>query len=187
MEEDKQTEENGELPHLEFEDRLAAAGSFAGRPHHNEQGHALTYGSIKRQVVSTTVPGPSNFSSPGIQPPGLFIDTYIPGLSVTIKEISRDIDQFHDSESEDIYDLYNACNGAVREEDGFLDVSKLNELSKEEREMLNIKRLREIWVHTISGCATCAGIVRTLNSVRRIVGEEEFDYHDDLTDPITHQ
>jgi hypothetical protein len=174
MADEKRTEEDGELPHRNLEDSLATAGSYAGRAHHKEHGHSLIHGSVKRQVVSTTVPGPSNFSDPGIQPPGIFIDTCIPGLSVTIKEIPRGIAQFHDSESEDIYDLYNACNGEVRE-DGFLDVSKLDELSKEEREILNLKRLREIWRHTITGCATCAGIVSTLNSVRRIVGEEEFE------------
>jgi hypothetical protein len=178
-------EEDRELPHSKLEDSLATAGSYTGRPHHQENQHSLTDGAVKRRVTSTTVPGPSIFSDLGIKPPGLFIDTYIPGLSVTIKEISHDIAQFHDSESEDIYDLYNACNGAVRE-DGFLDDSKLDELTNEEREVLNVKRLREIWRHTISGCATCAGIVKTLNSVRRIVGEEEFEYVDDL-DPFHHQ
>ena len=40
-------------------------------------------------------------------------------------------DSFHDSESEDIYDLYNACNGLVRD-DGLLDIRELDELSQEE-------------------------------------------------------
>ncbi|HKR13056.1 MAG TPA: hypothetical protein VJT15_13435 [Pyrinomonadaceae bacterium] len=102
------------------------------------------------------------------------IDTYNPGLSVTIKPISNEVEEFHDSESGDIYDLYNACNGEIRG-DGLLDVSKLDELSADEREILNVNRLRDIWRHTISGCATCAGIVRTLNSIRPIIGKEEFE------------
>lgn len=175
MAEEKKTEEDRELAHSKLEN-VAAIGTQAARSHGKEHGHSLTYGSVKRQVATATVPvpGSSNPANPGIQPPGLFIDNHIPGLSVTIKEIPHDIAQFHDSESEDIYDLYNACNGAIRE-DGFLDVSKLDELSQEEREILNVKRLRDIWRHTLSGCPTCAGIIRTLNSVRQIMGEEEFE------------
>lgn len=175
MAEEKKTEEDRELAHSKLQN-VAAIGTQAARSHGKEYGHSLTYGSVKRPTATTTVPvpGSSNPPSPGIQPPGLFIDTYIPGLSVTIKEIPNDFAQFHDSESEDIYDLYNACNGAVRE-DGFLDVGKLDELSPEEREVLNVKRLRDIWRHTFSGCPTCAGIIRTLNSIRQIMGEEEFE------------
>src|SRR5258707_83813 len=74
-------------------------------------------------------------------------------------------------ESEDIYDLYNACNGVVC--DGLLDVRALDELSPEELEVLNVRRLKEIWLHTVSGCQTCAGIINTLNAVRGMLGEDE--------------
>jgi hypothetical protein len=76
---------------------------------------------------------------------------------------------FHDSESEDIYDLYNACNGIIR--DGLLDIKKLDDLSQEEIEILNLARLKEIWNHTAAGCTQCAGIVRTLNTVRGMLSE----------------
>ena len=39
-------------------------------------------------------------------------------------------DEFHDSESEDIFDLYNACNGVMNK--GLLDKAKLDEFSPEE-------------------------------------------------------
>lgn len=73
--------------------------------------------------------------------------------------------QFHDSDSsEDVYDLYNACNGIVI--NGLLDVTKLDELSPEEAEVLDVRRLREVWAHTATGCARCATIIKTLNLVR---------------------
>ena len=173
MAEEKISEEDRELPHGELENSLVPAGSYAGHAQHEGHGHSLSHHSISQHAVTTTVPKVSNFSNPGIQPPGILIDTYIPRVLVTIKDTSN-VAQFHNSESEDIYDLYNACNGSVCE-DGFLDISKLDELSSEEREILNVKRLREIWQHTTSNCAVCAGIVRTLNSVRRIVDEEAFE------------
>lgn len=74
-------------------------------------------------------------------------------------------DPFHDSESEDVFDLYNAVNGAVRR-DGLLDRSKLDELTAEEAEAFDVPRLIEIWDHTATGCLTCAAIIRTLNIVR---------------------
>jgi hypothetical protein len=174
MAEEKISEEDRELPHGELENSLVPAGSCAGHAQHEGHGHSLSHHSVSKHAVTASVPKVSNLSKPGIQPPGILIDTYIPRVLVTIKETSNSVAQFHNSESEDIYDLYNACNGAVRD-DGFLDISKLDELSNEEREILNVKRLREIWQHTISNCAVCAGIVRTLNSVRQIVGEEEFE------------
>jgi hypothetical protein len=72
--------------------------------------------------------------------------------------------QYHDSELGDVYDLYNACNGAMS--GGLLDVSKLDELTAREREALDVVRLRKVWEHTATGCRTCAEIVRTLNIVR---------------------
>jgi hypothetical protein len=85
-------------------------------------------------------------------------------------ERGEDIKQLHDSELGDIYDLYNACNGATVAS-GLLDVRKLDELSPEESKVLNLTRLREVWEHTASGCLTCAGIVRRLNFIRKALRE----------------
>jgi hypothetical protein len=73
-------------------------------------------------------------------------------------------DQFHDSELGDVYDLYNACNGAMVGD--LLDVRKLDELSPGEKKALNVKRLKEVWTHTASGCRKCKHIVATLNLSR---------------------
>ncbi|MEN3333061.1 MAG: hypothetical protein V7641_2426, partial [Blastocatellia bacterium] len=70
-------------------------------------------------------------------------------------------DEFHDSESDDLYDLYNACNGALL--DGLLDVRKLDELSAAEAKVLDIARLKQVWQHMASGCAECRAIIATLN------------------------
>ncbi|HWS90239.1 MAG TPA: hypothetical protein VN282_24935 [Pyrinomonadaceae bacterium] len=82
----------------------------------------------------------------------------------------KENDPFHDSELGDVYDLYNACNGVVLA-GGRLDVSKLDELSREEAEALDLPRLREVWEHT-AGCATCEEIIRTLNLTRRLLRDE---------------
>jgi hypothetical protein len=82
----------------------------------------------------------------------------------TVNQEKDNAAEFHDSGSEDVYDLYNACNGIMV--DGLLDVSKLDELSPDEVEVLDVQRLKEVWAHTASGCARCAGIIRTLNVVR---------------------
>jgi hypothetical protein len=85
-------------------------------------------------------------------------------------EEEKDADPFHDAgDGEDIYDLYNACNGAVL--DGLLDISKLDEYSPGQAEALNVPRLREIWFHTKSGCVKCERIIRTLNRVRKMLRE----------------
>ena len=73
-------------------------------------------------------------------------------------------DEFHDGRSDDLYDLYNACNGVLC--DGVLDIRKLDELSPDEAEFLDIPRLREIWEHISSGCLQCQAIIKTLNSAR---------------------
>lgn len=171
--EEKHKKEEQELPHRELENSLAPFGSYIGHPLHEGHGRSLTYHSVSQNRI-TVLPSQSNSLHRGIQGPEVAIDTCIPRLSVTIKPISNNVAEFHNSESGDIYDLYNACNGEVRG-DGFLDISKLDELTDGEREIFNVKRLRDIWQHTISGCATCAGIVRTLNSIRPIVGDEEFE------------
>lgn len=77
--------------------------------------------------------------------------------------------EFHDSESGDIYDLYNACNGIVRE--GFLDVEQLNNYTPDEAEELNVSRLREVWEHTTTGCLKCREIVLALDKIRGVVSE----------------
>ena len=79
----------------------------------------------------------------------------------------KDADRFHDSDSEDIYDLYNACNGIVR--DGLLDVGQLDEFSPAEAQALNVPRLREIWEHTRAGCSACKKIIEALNIVRQAI------------------
>lgn len=78
-------------------------------------------------------------------------------------------DDFHDSDLEDVYDLYNACNGVLHK--GLLDIRKLDELSQGESAALNIVRLRDIWQHTATGCMRCENIITTLNSVRGLLGE----------------
>ena len=74
-------------------------------------------------------------------------------------------DPFHNSERGDVYDLYNACNGVLH--DGLLDIRKLDELSAEEVEYLDLPRLRKVWQHTASGCIQCKTIINTLNSARQ--------------------
>lgn len=76
-------------------------------------------------------------------------------------------DGFHDSELGDVYDLYNACNGVMR--NGMLDVRELNELSPEEMESIDVARLREVWYHTATGCPICNNIIRTLNTIRGVL------------------
>jgi hypothetical protein len=88
----------------------------------------------------------------------------------TVSQKSEDVVQFHDSDSEeDVYDLFNACNGILV--DGFLDGNMLDELSLEEKEALNVPRLRKIWDHTRTGCPHCAAIVETLTLIRGTLRE----------------
>jgi len=91
--------------------------------------------------------------------------------------------EFHDSESEDIYDLYNACNGIVRH-DGLLDVTQLNEYTPEEAKALNVPKLKEIWLHTKTGCPHCARVVKTLNAIRGSLREEEEEHFDKQTEVL---
>jgi hypothetical protein len=111
----------------------------------------------------------------GGQHPGVFFESYpltlLPERQATessrrIKVDDKSNDQYHDSESEDVYDLYNACNGVLH--NGLLDIRKLDELSEEELEVLDVARLREIWAHTTTGCSQCERIIRTLNSARKL-------------------
>jgi hypothetical protein len=82
-------------------------------------------------------------------------------------------EEFHDSESsEDIFDLFNATNGILRQ-DGLLDISQLDVYDEREAEELNVPRLREIWRHTATGCTRCAEIVSMLGAIRVSLREEE--------------
>lgn len=122
-----------------------------------------------------------NQISPGPQQPGFFMATTWP-LTPAMKTVKlerrrkpvendtthlNDPAQFHDSEL-DIYDLFNVCNGIVRE--GFLDVKQLDNYTAAEAKELNIDRLREIWKHTKTGCPDCRKVVEALQQLRRTVG-----------------
>jgi hypothetical protein len=110
--------------------------------------------------------------SPGAVQPGDFFDTCRELQGTSWDEDTRrsslpneaDAEQFHDSELGDVYDLYNACNGVML--GNLLDVRKLRELSAEEAEALDVKRLEKVWAHTATGCAICARVVLTLNEAR---------------------
>jgi hypothetical protein len=79
-------------------------------------------------------------------------------------------DDFHDSEIGDIYDLYNAVNGVLR--DGLLDIKKLDEYGPDDYEVLNVPRLREVWEHSATGCTKCKDIVTALNRMRDAMKSE---------------
>lgn len=81
----------------------------------------------------------------------------------------KDKEEFHDNEHDVLYDLYNACNGTLH--NGVLDIRKLDDLSEEEREVLDIPRLKEVWAHVVAGCTKCAAIIATLNFARRVLRE----------------
>jgi hypothetical protein len=153
---------------------LAYEGA-AGREYYLESSRAGRFGAADPTPLSETI---FSSRSPGAVQPGIFFG---PGNSLRVapqKRASRrealaqqaDVRGFHDSELGDVYDLYNACNGAMV--GGLLDVDKLDELSPEEKKELNVKRLKEVWHHTATGCATCAHIIRTLNAARGILREE---------------
>lgn len=84
-------------------------------------------------------------------------------------EEGKGADPYHDSES-DIYDLFNACDGVLH--NGLLDKRKLDDLSPEELEVLDVERLKEVWAHTAAGCSKCEAIIRTLNIVRGVLSED---------------
>lgn len=100
--------------------------------------------------------------------------------------VDNETENYHDSESGDIYDLFNACNGVMV--DGLVDVEQLNNYTAEEAEVLNIIRLREIWEHTRRGCLHCRNIVEALHALRRVAGDlaDEIRSHDDTDPDINH-
>jgi len=108
--------------------------------------------------------------------PGLFFDSlpHSPGqldqrAPRSLRRPTLNNDEYHNSDGEDVYDLYNACNGAIQ--NGLLDKSKLDEYSPEDADALNVPRLRKIWEHTASGCSKCKGIIEALNIIRGIMSE----------------
>jgi hypothetical protein len=83
----------------------------------------------------------------------------------TVSQGKNDAAQFHDNDSsEDVYDLYNACNGIMI--NGLLDINRLDELSPAEKEEFDKAKLREVWEHTATGCEQCAAIIDILNRFR---------------------
>jgi len=99
------------------------------------------------------------------QSPGFLFESTPSNPPATSQQPAGHTDFFHETEPDAVYDLYNACNGVLRE-DGMLEVSKLNELSKEEEAFLNVPRLRELWVHIFGGCTRCETIIQRLNMMR---------------------
>ena len=78
-------------------------------------------------------------------------------------------DDFHDSENGDIYDLFNACNGVLR--DGLLDIKTLEQYGPDDYEILNVPRLREVWEHSAT-CSKCKDIVTALSRMREAMKPE---------------
>ncbi len=153
--------------------RGAHAHASAGEPHHHSHRPADP---VRRPADDPTAAsqGMTDSQVPG-ETPGIFFASHPPAGPApadksqrrrkTVSQEKEESAQFHDSDSsEDVYDLFNACNGIVI--NGLLDVTKLDELSPEEAEALDVQRLREVWAHTATGCARCAVIIKTLNLVR---------------------
>lgn len=118
---------------------------------------------------------------PGAENPGIFFDLRrlnppsppapaLPTKFAGRKTVShqKDDDPFHDSEA-DVFALFNAVNGVML--NGLLDINKLDEFSPEESEALNVPRLREVWLHTSTGCRECEKIISTLIRIRGTLKE----------------
>lgn len=185
MERKTKFEEGGELSSDRLGENLwlsaFAADELPSHPQtrHNsqEQLQQLLKYALNGRHPFTTLPF-SDSRNPGMEP-GIFFDTQpapVRPLGSRPSRRTRKVaqlkgtDSFHDSESGDIYDLYNACNGIVR--NGLLDISELNKLSQQESAMLNVPKLREIWRHTAAGCTQCARIIDILNDARKALGQE---------------
>ena len=84
--------------------------------------------------------------------------------------------------SDELFDLYNACNGALY--NGVLDTRKLNELSEQEIELLDLPRLKELGNHVTSGCAECRAVIDTLNFARSMLGENAEQHHSTQTQAV---
>ena len=142
--------------------------------------------------LATTPRGMTESRGPGARPGKIFLPR-IPRRPragrkfqkrrKTVSQEKEDATQFHDNDSsEDVYDLYNACNGIVI--NGLLDVTKLDDLSPEEAEVLNVQRLREVWEHTATACARCARIVMTLNLVRGKLREAAAEASEEFSEQV---
>jgi hypothetical protein len=77
--------------------------------------------------------------------------------------------RFHQENPEGVYNLYNACNGKIK--NGLLDIAELERLTDEERKLLNVVTLYEAWQHVAAGCSECERIIETLNYARRMMRE----------------
>jgi len=76
------------------------------------------------------------------------------------KEFHTDIDS--------LQDLYLACEGVIRK-DGVLDVSKLNELSKEEQAIFDMPKMKTLSAHVASGCEQCVTTIQGFDTTREMV------------------
>jgi hypothetical protein len=74
--------------------------------------------------------------------------------------------QYHDNESTNVIDLFNAVHGAFQ--NGQLDVNRLDTLSEEEKQDLDIQRLKDIWSHVKAGCSRCQTIITELSLIPQI-------------------
>ena len=161
--------------------------------------HAYATGRGAWAYMRSSLEMPGSFSF-GNQPRTFFDSLYLtlpaqPPADARPKEEAvnqeKEPDNFHDSDVEDIYDLYLACNG-VQRRDGLLDIRQLDELTPDEAEILNVPRLREIWKHTETGCIQCKKIIKTLDLVRNVLREEVEDILEetntalDQVDSISH-
>ncbi|HEX5731592.1 MAG TPA: hypothetical protein VF131_02065 [Blastocatellia bacterium] len=87
--------------------------------------------------------------------------------------------EFHkgDSEPDELYDLYNICNGRLYE--GRLDLRRLDELSRQEEKIFDVAKLRRLGAHLAGGCARCEAIIKTLNAARQALSRSAADsYHE---------
>src|ERR1044072_6441403 len=131
MQDKEHDEEDYELP-LRKRLKPASPDDINGNGRNDRQSKNSLASSSVRSLHFATTSWLSDLKHPGS--PGIFFESQIPALTRTtmIGEVKAEdgtyISEFHDSESEDIYDLYNACNGVMF--DGFLDVRRLDELSQ---------------------------------------------------------
>jgi hypothetical protein len=167
-------------PAYEHSGRNARTQTHLSRDEQHQR--LLTQTPAARRLVVDPKPslrGTHGSRNPGIKQSGLFFDwprLNLSALPLATESLRRQPveetgdDEFHDSESEDVYDLFNACNGVLHK--GRLDIRKLDEYSPEEAEALNVPRLKEIWDHTELGCSECEEIIRTLNLIRGTLRED---------------
>jgi hypothetical protein len=76
------------------------------------------------------------------------------------------MDNFHEDEFDAVFDLFNACNGEF-DSSGMLKKSKLQELTVEEKNILDVPRLTRLWHHIKDGCPECWSVIATISDARR--------------------